>query len=203
MPSNTYCSELKKVDSHLSYRVVEYEGIRELFLSAVPKENLVCQNDFQGHGKIVPDVVAQMRSVLEDIEAVLKKEGFIEPVIIQTVFLSDIGNKQLLRYEIAQFHKDQVAVTTYVPQTPCEGGELAIELHAIQNGVSAKQYSDQAVGIRYKDLEWLFVSDITSNPERIPNFSLNACPAGWSFAPKMVDTPSSPLCIPSVLSERF
>ena len=150
----------------MSYQIKNHLTIRELFLTAVPSDNFVCQNEYQGHGQYVPDYEAQTGSLLEQIQNALSKEGFEGCGIMQTVFLDDPGQKQLVRKILADFYGPNQPATTYVRQKPCDNRTIAIELYA----VAPQQANDSAFSITYADdkvallkhdgFQWLFLGDI-------------------------------------------
>lgn len=146
----------------LANKTQSFAKTRELFLVVTPKENTVCQNEFQGHGNAVPDCCAQTQSVLEQIESVLSKEKCRDGVISQTVFLSDLGNKQLVRTMMADFYGPHHPSTTYVQQPPCCGSEIAVELFAAANctALGVQHFNDQVTLYHSDGVQLLFLGDV-------------------------------------------
>ncbi len=167
-------TEFKRKGDDLSYKIAVQNGIRELFLAAVPETNLVCQNAFQGHGQAVPDCPAQCQSLLRKIRTVLEEENFLGSVVSQTVFLAEIGKKQLLRRELAEFYGSDLPASTYVPQAPCGGGQLAIELHAVASDGTApleiRRSGDRATRVRYDGLDWLMLGNIVPGESPVGSY---------------------------------
>ncbi|MGL6197136.1 MAG: Rid family hydrolase [Thermoguttaceae bacterium] len=158
----------------LSHRITEQFGVRELFLTAIPSENIICQNDFQGNGKPVPDTVAQVSNLLREVGEVLQAEKFQNTATQVNVFLADVGKKQLVRKLLCDFFGENSPATTFVPQKPCDGGEIAVELYAIaphenaKNTVSITRKSnhDKSICVSFDDLTWCFLADIV--PSELP-----------------------------------
>ena len=155
----------------LLYSIQELPTVRELYLTVIPSENFVCQNECQGHGLTVADYERQTVSMLQEIQTVLKNEGFEKFGGMQTVFLDDPGQKQLVRKIMADFY-ETVPATTYVRQKPCEDRAIAIELIAIaprrkdSKYFKCSGYSDKVSFVEHDDLQWLFLGDIV--PDELP-----------------------------------
>ena len=174
-----HCSSLGQAHANfiflifpMSYQIKAQATIRELFLTAIPSENFVCQNEYQGHGGYVPDYEAQTLSMLEQIRGVLSRERFEGYGVMQTVFLDDPGQKQLVRKMMADFYGPNQPATTYVRQKPCEDRAIAIELYA----AAPRQPGDSTFSIAYSDdkvtrfehdgFQWLYLGDIL--PDEAP-----------------------------------
>ena len=148
------------------YQIKEQATIRELFLTAIPSENFVCRNEYQGHGGYVPDYEAQTLSMLEQIRGILSREGFEGYGVMQTVFLDDPGQKQLVRKMMADFYGPNQPATTYVRQKPCENRAIAIELYAVaprqvgDPGFYIGRFSDKNTQLQHDGFHWYFTSDI-------------------------------------------
>lgn len=155
--------------SNISYRIVdrvgespEYSGACELYLVAVPRENFTCRNDFQGHGQTVPDCVEQARSLFRDAQKTLENERFSGSVIMNTVFLADLGKTQLIRQLIGEEFGTLAIPTTYVHQPPCCGSEIAVELLAVRPRGSSNRRTegDKSLLLQYDSLNWGVFADI-------------------------------------------
>ncbi|MCL2305374.1 MAG: hypothetical protein FWC43_08535 [Planctomycetaceae bacterium] len=148
------------------YQIKEQATLRELFLTAIPSENFVCQNEYQGHGGYVPDYEAQTRSLLEQIRSVSGKEGFEGHGVMLTVFLDDSGQKQLVRKILADFYGPNQPATTYVRQKPCEDRAIAIELYAVtprqanDPAFSITRRADKITQLQHDGFQWLYLGDI-------------------------------------------
>jgi len=156
----------------MSFQIKEQPTIRELFLTAIPSENFVCQNEYQGHGRYVPDYEAQTRFMLEQIQNVLSAEGFTGYGIMQTVFLDDPGQKQLVRKILSDFYGPNHPATTYVRQKPCDDRAIAIELYAVaprqkdDSTFSIKYHDDKVTLLQHDGFQWLYLGDIL--PDEAP-----------------------------------
>jgi len=150
----------------MSFQIKEQATLREIFLTAIPSENFVCQNEYQGHGGYVPDYEAQTLSMLEQIRGVLSKEGFEGYGVMQTVFLDDPGQKQLVRKIMADFYGSNQPATTYVRQKPCEDRAIAIELYAAcprqpgDSTFSIAYLDDKVTRLEHDGFQWLYLGDI-------------------------------------------
>ena len=156
----------------MSYQIKEQTTIREIFITAVPAENFVCQNEYQGHGRTVPDYTAQTQSLLEQIRSAMSTEGFEWCGVMQTVFLDDPGQKQLVRKMLADFYGPNHPATTYVRQKPCDHRSIAIELYAAcprrkDDATFSITYSDDKMTLlRHDGFQWLYLGDIL--PDEAP-----------------------------------
>lgn len=89
------------------------------------------------YGVISPDADgdsrAQALSAIDRLDSLLKKERLEGGVVSQTVFLRDIGDKQMVRKLLVDYFGDNLPVITYVPQKPCEAGvQLLFEVVAMK-----------------------------------------------------------------------
>lgn len=205
MPENTSLSyKIQSFGSPASDEPVGFAQVQELYLAVVPQENAVCQNELQGHGKVVPDCHAQTLSVLKQIENVLQQERYRNSVISQTVFLSDLANKQLVRKMMADFYGSHQPSTTYVQQPPCGGSEIAVELfgvrpldtadnHAAQS-LFARHFNDKATLYHQDGVQFLFLADVLPDETPLGSYrrSLNAFTkmeaflANYGFVPEQI-----------------
>ena len=164
----------------MSYQIKHHPTIREFFLTAVPSENFVCQNEYQGHGGYVPDYEAQTRSLLEQVRETLSKEGFEGYGVMQTVFLDDPGQKQLVRKILADFYGPNQPATTYVRQKPCEDRSIAMELYAAaprkadDSAFSITYSDDKMTRLQYDGFQWLYLGDILPDEPPVGAYARSA-----------------------------
>ncbi len=157
----------------LSYRIQDQTEVRELYLTAIPAENYTCQNEFQGHGRPVPDYERQVASLLNEIHEVLEKEDFNGHVVTQTIFLNDPGQKQLVRKILSDFYGPGTPATTFVRQKPCGNHEIALELFAVRPrtpggaAFAVSRSSDKTTLLRYGDFQWIYIADIVPEESQI------------------------------------
>lgn len=108
-----------------------------------------------------------LEHLLRSVQTILQRENAMESVIDATVFLNDIGLKELLRQRFSDFFGTHYPAITYVNQMNCSGALFAIELHAISRQdetVDIQRHCEQAVLLKYNDLSVLYCADII--PER-------------------------------------
>ena len=155
----------------MTFQIKEQSIIRELFLTAIPSENFACQNEYQGHGRYVPDYEAQTLSILEEIRNALNTGGGQGRGVMQTVFLDDLGQKQLVRKILSDFYGPNHPATSYVRQKPCDDRAIAIELYAVyprknDSTLSITNLDDKVTLLRHDGFQWLFLGDIL--PDEAP-----------------------------------
>lgn len=113
-----------------NYSVSVFSSYRQLFLTALPEENVLYQGDEQGHGQTVPDYPRQIKNVLEQCRNILEKEDFSDAEVISNFFLADISKKELVRQLMEEISIDGGAAT-FIPQAPANGSVIAAEIWAI------------------------------------------------------------------------
>ena len=142
----------------VNYSIVPQSCFQRLFLTADSGQS--------------QDPTTALEHLLQTVRTVLQRENALESVIDVTVFLNDIGHKELLRQCFRSFFGTHHPAITYVNQTNCSGALLSMELHAIsrQNEtVSIRRLSEQTVLLKYNDLSLLYCADIL--PERFSHGS--------------------------------
>ena len=103
----------KESSEGVGYAVIELNDTRHMLASAVPRQGA--------------DLKAQAHDALQTIKTVIEEEGTWGSIVRQAVFVKDISEIQACRQIIADFYKDQLPATIYVPQPPCGGKLLEIE----------------------------------------------------------------------------
>ncbi|MDO4585985.1 MAG: hypothetical protein Q4C95_01670 [Planctomycetia bacterium] len=151
-------SENKKFEHHFYkvngcgcvYSLVDNKGIIHL--------NAVISPDKEG------DCQSQTFSVLKRLHAILEKERMLGSVAHQTVFLRNIGDKQLVRKLMIDYYGDNLPVITYVPQCPCDKDLfLVIEVHAIHGEtkrVRFLRHDEHAITIDYSNISIGYFGDL-------------------------------------------
>ena len=91
-----------------SYSLLDNNGVTYFYAVVSPDAN--------------GDSRTQALSAIERLDSLLKKERLEGGVVSQSVFLRDIGDKQMVRQLLIDYFGDNLPVITYIPQTPCEEG---------------------------------------------------------------------------------
>ncbi|MDO5552208.1 MAG: hypothetical protein Q4G68_00475 [Planctomycetia bacterium] len=99
------------------YTLVRGQGVRHVLAVITPGNS----------GTILEQTVA----TLDKLEHLLTELNLKGKLLYLNVFLREIGDKQLVRpFLLDKFGPDLPAVT-YIPQTPCDGSALTMEIYAI------------------------------------------------------------------------
>lgn len=120
------------------------------------------------------DTMAQTASVIKQLDVLLQKHGFKAGAVHQTIFLREIGEKQLVRQMMLDYFGDQFPIINYVAQKPFEGAALLVELHAIKSSgtnLVIHRREEHVVQVTYADVAFTYVGDLTSTPEPIGSYA--------------------------------
>ena len=101
----------------------------------------------------------QAENALHSLDDVLRSEATRQSIIRQTVFLTEPSQIDECRQIIRDFYGADLPVTSYVPQPPCGGKLLSIEVHGVRRGrceVEIERVSEQLVMLRHDGLTWAF-----------------------------------------------
>lgn len=110
-------------------------------------------------------VAEKLHAMLCESKHVLNDESVECPNIIRlVVFLSDVGQIQACRKAVADFYGEQQPVTTFVPQTPCEGGDVAIEIAAADDHATITYRDEHLLIETHDDVNWVHGGQIVSDP---------------------------------------
>jgi len=139
----------------IGYAISQFESndVRHVFVSAVPR---------QGEG-----LEQQTRDALQTIAEVFKDEGLHGAIVHQAVFVKDIEKVETCRGIIKDFYGDQLPATSYIPQPPCEGKELAIEALGVgcrRNEVRIHRYCEQLVVAEHSGTTWIHAANLFPDP---------------------------------------
>ncbi|MGL4594372.1 MAG: hypothetical protein ACRCUY_06545 [Thermoguttaceae bacterium] len=152
--------------SHISYKLVPFGDFEHLFLIVTPPERFVCiDDDTQGHGLSVPDWSKQVHAMLESVRATIQTIRFTGEMLMGTFFISDIAQKELVRYLCREFFPDGLGAVTFVPQTPADGSIMALELWGIQESKTSKPLENEENNAKRPKSRCLFHVD--SLPGRV------------------------------------
>ena len=109
----------------------------------------------------------QIREVLETCRAALLRADVSCPVVLrQEIFLADVGQIEACRQEIADFYGENIPVTTFVPQTPCNGRAALIEVMAVDESAEGQRRDDRLLVVRHDGVTWVHGAYV--KPERSP-----------------------------------
>jgi enamine deaminase RidA (YjgF/YER057c/UK114 family) len=132
-----------------AYSVVDLAGVRHVFASVASPEG----GDFQ----------QQARDALDAIEALAREEGVWGSIVHQTVFLSDVRQVEACRQIMRDFYGEQLPSVSYVPQAPCGGELLAIEIlgiDATRGEAEIRRLSERTVSVRHNGVTWAHCANI-------------------------------------------
>ncbi|MGL6226226.1 MAG: hypothetical protein ACRC10_06330 [Thermoguttaceae bacterium] len=145
----------QRENAFISYRILEEDGIRKLFLTAGAETPSLQEQQ----------VVDRFRLFLSDLKVILQKEQMLDSALTQTIFLADLSQKQCVRELLHELFGTNMPATTYVPQSPCSGSEFAVELIAAsprkkQELFEITRFNEQSVQLETNNAKWLFVGGI-------------------------------------------
>jgi enamine deaminase RidA (YjgF/YER057c/UK114 family) len=132
-----------------AYSVVEFNGARWVFARAVAS----------GGG----DLQQQADDALRTIDGIAREEGVRGSILQQAIFLGDIRQVETCRGIVRDFYGEQLPATSYVPQPPCAGGLLEIEVLAIgptQADVAIRRLSERTVTARHNGITWVHCANV-------------------------------------------
>ena len=101
----------------IGYSVVDLTDVRHVFAAAVPR----CGGTLR----------QQAGEALHAIQAAADAEGARGSIVLQSVFVADIGLIDECRQIVREFYGRDLPATSYIPQRPCDGSLLAIEAMGI------------------------------------------------------------------------
>jgi enamine deaminase RidA (YjgF/YER057c/UK114 family) len=135
----------------IGYSIAELNGVRHVFVSAVPR---------QGNG--LPE---QVRDALRTVRAVIGEHSDCNSIVHQAVFVRDLEHVETCRQIILDFYGDQLPATSYIPQAPCDGKELAIEALGVGCGeVEIERCCEQLVVARHSGTTWIHAANLFPSP---------------------------------------
>jgi enamine deaminase RidA (YjgF/YER057c/UK114 family) len=124
---------------------VDSSEIPHLFATAIPRRGCSFRE--------------QAEDALKSLDAELGREGARRSVIQQTVFLADTSRLDECRQILCDFYGDDLPATTYVPQPPCGGEEVSIEVHSIAHRAGEaeiERVGEKLVALRHDGTVWAF-----------------------------------------------
>jgi enamine deaminase RidA (YjgF/YER057c/UK114 family) len=139
----------------ISCSVVQLNEVDHVFATAIP----------QG-GRSLRE---QTRSALEAVTGALRRLD-AESLLHMTVFLADGAQTAACRQIVREFLGQNVPATSYVPQAPCDGSLVALEVLALGKGrekVQITRVSDRVLLARQDGRTWVYADQavpLTSAP---------------------------------------
>jgi enamine deaminase RidA (YjgF/YER057c/UK114 family) len=162
----------------VKYSVIDLNGVRHVFANSVPRNG--------------GDLERQARDALRTIEAVTLEEGIPGSIVHQAVFMSDIRQVEACRQIIRDFYGNELPATSYIPQAPCGGKLLEIEVLGVdrrRGEVDIRRLSERTVITRHNGITWVHCANVVPETpaETIYDRSLDAFRrldqelAAWGF----------------------
>lgn len=133
----------------MGYSVVDLNGARHVFASAVPRNG--------------DDLQQQAHDALRTIEAVTHEEGAPGSIVHQAVFMRDIQQVEACRQIMRDFYGNELPAISYIPQAPCGGELLEIEVLGVghrHGGVEIQRLSERTVTTRHDGITWVHCATV-------------------------------------------
>jgi enamine deaminase RidA (YjgF/YER057c/UK114 family) len=133
----------------VSFSIVERNGVDHIFATSLPRM-----------GKTLSE---QTQSALEAVMNVLNNFDAAESILHLSVFLSDINQIATCRRIVSHILGDQVPATSYVPQPPCQGALVAIEVLALGMGheiVEIQRVDDHLLLTHQDGRTWVYADQV-------------------------------------------
>jgi enamine deaminase RidA (YjgF/YER057c/UK114 family) len=146
----------KTAQDGVAYSVVELNDVNHVFATALPPSGRSLQE--------------QTQSAIEAVTGVLHSLDAAGSLLHMTVFLADPAQIALCRRLVRGMLGKNVPATSYVPQAPCAGALLAVEVLALGKGrekFQINRISDQLVLARQDGRTWVYADQavpLTSSP---------------------------------------
>ncbi len=130
---------------HQHHTVIGYDGLRRLALMVTPDAG----GSFRD----------QAWEAVSTIRAILRQQPEPMAVTTQTVFVDDAANVPVARQLFQACYGDQMPLTLFVAQPPCDGRALAIEAWAISTRTAQVSYrGPHLVTVTHDGLRWIHAS---------------------------------------------
>jgi enamine deaminase RidA (YjgF/YER057c/UK114 family) len=133
--------------------VAALNDVQHVCVSAVPH---------RGRG-----LAQQAEDALQSIADVIGTHGTRGSIVHQAVFVRDLSQVETCRKIILDFYGDHLPATSYIPQPPCEGKELAIEAMGVAGPPGAVQIErccEQMVVTRHSGVTWVHAANLFPEP---------------------------------------
>jgi len=149
-----HCADGQRVATHdmppclLSqqhHSVIGYDGLKRIALMVTPEAG----GSFRD----------QAWEAISTIRAIVHQQHEPMAVTMQTVFVNDAANVPAAQQLFAAYYGEQMPLTLYVVQPPCDGRALAIEAWAISTRTAKVEYlSPYLVTVTHDGLRWIHAS---------------------------------------------
>jgi enamine deaminase RidA (YjgF/YER057c/UK114 family) len=139
----------KEINAGVGHSVVELGDARHVFVVAVPNRGVT--------------LLEQMEDVLQNIKTLFQEEGVFDSIVTQSVFLRGIENQAVCRQIMHDFYGKSLPATTYIPQPPCQGKLLSIEVWGIgcrKDEVKIERIGDEMVIARFNGIDWAHLANV-------------------------------------------
>jgi enamine deaminase RidA (YjgF/YER057c/UK114 family) len=140
----------KTAQDGVAYSVVELNDVSHVFATAVPP---------RGHS-----LREQTHSAIEAVTGVLQRLDAAGSLLHLTVFLADPSQAAPCRQFVRSLFGKNVPASSYIPQPPCQGTHLAVEVLALGKGrekVQITRVSDQVLLARQDGRTWVYADQAT------------------------------------------
>ena len=96
---------------------------------------------------------------MSTIRAILRQQAEPMAVTMQTVFVRDRADVPVAKRLFRAYYGDEMPLTLFVVQPPCEGCGLAIEAWAVNTDAAQVEYhGEDLVTVSYDGLRWIYAS---------------------------------------------
>lgn len=127
------------------HTVVRYEGVTRLAIMVTPK----CGGGVRDQAW---ETVSMMRAILRD-------QGEPMALTMQTVFVADAANVPAIQRLFEAYFDEELPLTLFVVQPPCDGSALAVEAWAVStNTVSVGYHGPHLLTVEHNGLRWVYAS---------------------------------------------
>ena len=127
------------------HTVIGYDGLTRLALMVTPEAG----GNFRD----------QAWEAVSTVRAILRQQQEPMAVTMQTVFVDDAANVPAAQQVFAACFGDQMPLTLFVVQPPCDGRAIAIEAWAISTRTAAVDYRNpHLVTVTHDGLKWIHAS---------------------------------------------
>ena len=133
--------------------VAAINDVRHIFAAAVPQ---------RGTG-----LAQQADDALKSIADVIGEHGCRGSIVHQAVFVRDLSQVETCRQIIRDFYGKDLPATSYIPQPPCDGKEVAIEalgLSGAPGAVEIERCCEQMVVVRHSGVSWIHAANLFPEP---------------------------------------
>jgi enamine deaminase RidA (YjgF/YER057c/UK114 family) len=155
LPCSAEASETYRIppcllsDQH--HVVVDLEGVHRVALMVTPEPGA--------------DAIDQAWEAISAVRAILKQQPVPMHVTMQTVFVRSADDIPAFRKLFEAYYGQQLPVTSFVVQPPCDGEALAIEGWAFGGkGVEIEFVSPQVVTVTHDGIRWVYLAGLVSPP---------------------------------------